>query len=102
MTKIYTHPNLYQVVNIQNLLDLKRIRTSVRNEFASGGSGELAPQDVWPELWLEDERDLGLAQNILAEIAANEQDDWYCGQCGESNAGSFDFCWDCEAPRKKI
>lgn len=34
---IYAHPNLYQVVNVQNSLRLQRIETSLRNEFAAGG-----------------------------------------------------------------
>ena len=102
MIKIYTHPNLYQVVNIQNLLQLKHIQTSIRNEFAAGGSGELAPQDVWPELWLGDDRDETLAKSILAEIDKTETEEWFCGQCGEKNAGSFDFCWQCEAERKDL
>lgn len=102
MTKIYTHPNLYQVVNIQNLLQLKHIQTSIRNEFASGGSGELAPHDVWPELWLSDERDESLAKSIIEQIELQATEEWYCSQCGEKNAGSFDYCWQCEAERKDL
>jgi hypothetical protein len=99
MKKIYTHPNLYQVVNIQNLLAMKHIETTVRNEFVSGGAGELAPQDVWPELWLQNDSDETLAKSVINEQTEAELDDWFCGKCGESNAGSFDYCWQCETTK---
>ena len=94
---IYTHPNLYQVINIQNVLNLKNIKTVVRNEFAAGGSGELSPNDVWPELRLEDERDETIAKSLIEKSVIEETEVWLCGECGEKNDGSFEVCWQCQS-----
>ena len=96
---IYAHPNLYQVVNVQNSLRMHQIETSLRNEFAAGGSGELSPIDVWPELWLVDERDRIEAQRVVDEATASALEDWICSACGESNGGAFEVCWSCGGDR---
>lgn len=94
--KIYTHPNLYQVVNMQNILQLNRIQTQLRNEYAAGAAGDLAPHDAWPELWLLDERDKLLANKVITALNAQARtEDWFCSQCGEQNGGAFDECWQC-------
>lgn len=94
--KIFTHPNLYQVVNVRNMLQLKRIETQLRNEFSAGAVGDLAPHDVWPELWLIDERDQALATQIIASLRDEALvEDWICSRCGEQNGGAFEECWQC-------
>lgn len=92
---IYAHPNLYQVVNVQNSLRLQRIETSLRNEFAAGGAGELSPIDVWPQLWLVNEWDRDAAQRLIQEATATDVEEWFCGACGEQNGGAFELCWAC-------
>lgn len=99
--KIFTHPSLYQVVNVQNLLRFKRIKTTIRNEYLAGGSGELAPQDTWPELWLNDETDWARAEELVESLNV-ENEPWFCTQCGEHNDGSFDYCWQCQTEHKGI
>ncbi len=96
---IYTHPNLYQVINIQNILNLKNIKTNVRNEFAAGGAGELSPVDVWPELRLEDEHDEALAKELIDKAVLVVAEEWFCGDCGETNDGSFEVCWQCQSEK---
>ncbi len=97
---IYSHPLLYQVINVQNLLKLSGISTGVRNQYASGAAGDLAIGETWVELWLDDDRDHLIAQRIIGNMLSVQVDDWYCGHCGEKNAGSFDICWQCQKPRK--
>jgi len=96
---IYSHPNLYQVVNVQNSLRMHQIETSLRNEFAAGGSGELSPIDVWPELWLVDEHDRMEAKRLIVEATATALEDWLCSVCAESNGGAFELCWSCGGDR---
>lgn len=96
MTLIYTHPNHFAVVQVRDLLAAAGIECELRNEFALGAMGELAPIDVWPELWLYESADYDRAQRLIeAQAAAAEGADWFCRQCGERNAASFDFCWAC-------
>ncbi len=97
---IYTHPMLYQVVNVQNLLKLKHIQSQVRNEFSAGGTGELSANDTWVELYLDDLRDETQANEIIAQMNAQQGQEWMCQQCHELNNGSFELCWHCQADRK--
>jgi hypothetical protein len=98
--RIYTHPMLYQVVNVQNLLQLNGIETRVRNQYAGGAAGDLAINETWVELWLCDERDQEKAALIIESLTQQAQESWSCGSCGERNSGSFEFCWQCQSPRK--
>jgi hypothetical protein len=90
---------LYQVVNVQNLLLLNHIKASLRNEFSSGGTGDLSANDTWVELWLDDERDKALAEKLIAKINDQSDDDWFCSACGEKNSAAFEICWQCQKER---
>ncbi|MEX0624708.1 DUF2007 domain-containing protein [Saccharospirillum sp.] len=98
MKLVFTHPNHFAVIHVRHLLESHGIDCEVRNEFAVGAMGELAPIDVWPELWVAASDDEERAR-VLIDTAEAEADkaDWYCSQCGERNAGSFEVCWACGA-----
>ena len=55
MKKLYTNENRMIIFNLKNVLLSKGIECSVINEFASGGAGDLATFDTWPELWVSDD-----------------------------------------------
>jgi hypothetical protein len=94
---LYTHPNRILVDNARNIVENAGIPTELRNEFAGGGVGELAPIGTWLELWVRT-RDLERARAVLDAVFASEaEDDWVCPACGELNSGSFEFCWHCHA-----
>ena len=99
MKKVYTHENLFLIHNVKNLMERQGIEVIIKNEFSSGAAGEIAVFDTWPELWVIDDRDEIRALNI-ADSADNGSslDVWYCRQCGEENDGSFEICWQCQAP----
>lgn len=97
MKLLYTHPNRILVENAKNIVENAGIATELRNEFAGGGMGELAPINTWLELWVR-ARDLEPARAVLdAAFASAEAEDWRCPRCGELNSGSFEFCWQCHA-----
>ena len=50
MKLVYTHPNLAMVVQAASVLELAGIASELRNEFASGAIGEIAPISAWPAL----------------------------------------------------
>lgn len=97
MQRIYSHENRYLVLNAKNLLQLAGIEVQLKNEFAGGASGLLAPLETWLELWLVNDQDAERATAILAEIqtTANHAD-WLCPYCGEYNDPSFASCWKCQ------
>ncbi|MCH8533090.1 MAG: DUF2007 domain-containing protein [Saccharospirillum sp.] len=100
MILVYTHPNHFAVNQVKALLEIRGLKCQMRNEFAVGGLGEIAPIDAWPELWLEHDRDYQRALEIIERDARSaDGSDWFCGHCGEQNAASFEVCWACNRDR---
>lgn len=103
MKKLVTKENPFILANIREILEQSDIRCTIKNEFASSGSGELPHFDLWPELWVLEDRDFERAQKILMEITDNSQDnEWRCTFCKEKNAESFEYCWNCRYERSQI
>ncbi len=78
-----------------------RIRSEVFRAGLSSGAGEL-PANIYPEVWLYDERDTDLARGYLREFLrpAGEPAAWICPNCGEQLGAGFDLCWRCGASRE--
>jgi len=96
MKKLYTHENRIIIFNLKNVLQDKGIECSIINEFASGGAGDLATFDTWPELWISDDDRFVEAESILQKIVFDHNEDyWYCPGCREKNGGAFELCWKC-------
>ena len=88
------------VVQAQSLIEFAGIECVVRNEYASGAIGELAPIDAWPELWVINDRDFGRASTLIEESHAETQEaDWECVQCANHSPATFDSCWHCGGER---
>ena len=100
MEKLFTHENRLIVFHIKNLLDDAGIPSQIKNEYASGGVGDLSPFDTWPEVWVGDGW-LERAQQVIDDSILNEPDlpDWVCNNCGETNQGVFKLCWNCAQGR---
>ncbi|NNE64741.1 MAG: DUF2007 domain-containing protein [Gammaproteobacteria bacterium] len=96
MKKLYTHENRIIIFNLRNVLEDKGIETIIMNEFASGGAGDLATFDTWPELWIDDDQQFEQAEAIVKNILQNREDEyWFCRGCREKNDSSFEYCWNC-------
>lgn len=98
MKLIYTHENRLLVELAKSKLEIAGIPVFLKNEYAQGATGELAPHQAWPELWLERERDLEHARQLLADVEKG-LDSWRCRACGEENGAAFDYCWNCQRTR---
>lgn len=100
MKLIYTNENLFLVNNAKNILENHNIEVTLKNEFAAGAAGLLAPVDVWVELWVINDIDEGKANIALAKALKQQGEyDWFCPQCQEKNDGSFDICWQCQTEK---
>jgi len=96
MKLVYTHPNLAIVVQAASLLRHAGIDSELRNEYASGAIGEIAPINAWPELWVSRERAVDQALEIVEAMQRPvDCPDWNCGQCESNNPATFDTCWHC-------
>jgi len=84
------------IFNLKNVLEGAGITVVIMNEFASGGAGDLATFDTWPELWVEDDSQFERAESMLKNILSDSKDNyWYCRGCQEKNDVSFELCWKC-------
>ena len=83
---------------LKGILDDHGIACLIRNEHLSGAAGELPPIECWPELWVTQDRDFDVAQNLVdAALGAKATNrvPWTCPNCGELVDGQFTACWNC-------
>jgi hypothetical protein len=98
MKLIYTNENSFIVNNIKNIIENKNIEVFLKNEFASGGSGDLSPLDTWVELWVVRDKDYDQAMAIINDFQnTGVSCDWTCLACGEENGEAFEYCWNCQS-----
>ncbi len=99
MYRFCTAANLPEAYLLRGLLAQAGIAARVFNEHAQGGVGEIPFTHAWPEIWLEDERDLPGAEKVLAAYERGDNGaPRRCPSCGEQNPGTFDLCWHCGSP----
>ncbi|WP_237057408.1 putative signal transducing protein [Microbulbifer sediminum] len=94
MKLVYTHENRLLVELAKSKLDVAGIAAFLKNEYAQGATGELAPHQAWPELWIERDRDYERAMQLL-QAGEDSGVEWSCPGCGERNGAAFDYCWHC-------
>jgi len=100
MKLIYTNENIFLVNNAKNILENHHIEVTLKNEFAAGAAGLLAPIDTWVELWVINDIDENKANIALAKALQQQGEyDWFCSQCQEKNDASFDTCWQCQTEK---
>lgn len=104
MPVFYYDAQVFKVFQVKQLLDDADIPCMVKNDFAQGAVGEIAPLDSAPEIWLLDEHWRTKAQqivdNFMQDIESSlERGDWICGKCQTDNEASFGICWSCQSER---
>ena len=98
MKTVYTHENNALVQNAKNLLENEGISVVFKNEFASGGAGDLVPTETWPEICVINPNDYEKAMETLKSLSSKQdQPDWTCEKCYEPNGAMFDSCWNCQS-----
>jgi hypothetical protein len=96
MKLVYTHPNLAVLAQVLALIERADIACVVRNEYASGALGEIAPINAWPEVWVINDRDFERSTLIVEQLQqAIEAPDWQCSECDNFSPATFDTCWQC-------
>ncbi len=95
--KIYCAQLAIQVENIKNVLKTHNIESYVTNQYLSSVSGEIPPQETWPQLWVGAE-DVEPAKAIIESILKEPKESLpavSCPKCGEEIEGQFAECWKC-------
>jgi Putative prokaryotic signal transducing protein len=102
MIRLVRARHLVEASHLKNLLDSAGIPTLLRNEHLVRLAGEVPFDQCWPELWVENPRDLERARALLATLkreAAHHPPAWTCRHCDEWLEGQFTACWHCGAQK---
>ncbi len=96
MKRVYLAADLADAQIAPDWLGMRGIKARVFNTHATGGLGELAATQIWPEVRMDDDADAEQAVQLLKEIhSADAAGSKLCPQCGEENPGNFLSCWHC-------
>jgi len=100
MQRLYSAANLPEAYLVRGLLAAAGIEARVFNEYAGGALGELPFTEVAPSVWIEEERDLTRARQVIAsyEKPAAAPGSTRCDACGEESPRDFSICWQCQRP----
>lgn len=100
MQRLYVAANLSEAHLVRGLLTASGIAARVFNEYAIGAIGELPPATTQPEVWVDDERDLPRARDVIRQYEQHDAPPGSerCPACGEENPRSFAVCWNCQRP----
>ena len=83
---------------MRNVLEHAAIPCELRNDRLWSALGEIPLPEAWPQVWVEDERDLERARAVLRELErGTSAPAWRCPACGERLEGQFTHCWHCGA-----
>lgn len=106
MVRIFWSMNVSEVYVIRDLLENSGIEVVIMNEE----SNRLPPLGLTgkPAVWVSDNAKAQRAKKLIAEFEEQggwKREDsskplapWVCGNCGEENDASFEFCWKCQMP----
>ncbi len=103
MVKILVSQSLVEIESLRSRLEQAGITCFVKNQYASSLAGEVPFGEVFPELWLVDEKDVQRAEDMLQRWRADSGSTgpkWVCASCGERHGQQFTDCWNCGAPRR--
>ena len=97
---IYKAANSYEAHFIKGLLKKYSIESKLLGENLSIGIGEL-PVDVLQVDILVPEDHIKKSQKIISDYENNlspnnNEENWECPSCKETNPSSFEICWNCK------
>ena len=98
MKKVTSADSVITINHYKNLLYSEGIAAFVRNEHFGSIMGEVPFQEVWPELWVENDLDYDRALQLIDAARITEESPsapWRCGHCDAENEGQFAACWQC-------
>lgn len=101
MLRVFQAADLPEAHLLVGLLGRAGIEARVFNEHAAGGLGDIPFGEVYPEVWIVNDRDLDRANDVLDAFECAELPGaMSCPACGEENPDNFDLCWKCQAALK--
>jgi hypothetical protein len=100
MKKLYVAGDIFEAQLLHSLLKVQGISSLIKNEGLQSGVGELPFVEMWPEVWIIEQKDWISAAYVLKLFKPLEPlQDWICAVCFSTNPGTFETCWSCQANR---
>jgi len=102
MKKLYVSQSLIDVESRKELLDQAGILCTIKNQRSAMLGGEVPFVEVFPELWVLQDKDWDQAQQLLQdweEAKPLATTSWTCSSCGEIHQKEFTTCWKCNQER---
>ena len=103
MKKVYTASGPAQAHLVKDLLEMEGVEAIVQGEGVFSAMGGVP--FTYPSVWIANDEDLELAEQIVADFEESEKMQrtrWRCPICGEEQDKEFDVCWNCGAERPEI
>jgi hypothetical protein len=98
LKKVTAADSIITINHYKNILTSEGIPAFIRNEHLGSIVGEMPFQEVWPQLWVENDLDYDRALQLIDSVTlADEspQESWRCRTCKTDNEGQFSACWNC-------
>jgi hypothetical protein len=97
MERFYIALNRFDAYLLLHRLQHAGIAAHVFNEHAQSIAGEVPPDVVQPQVWLENSGDRPRAERELAAMQSERvrTGSIRCRDCGEENPANFELCWKC-------
>ena len=98
MKKVTSADSLVTISHYKNILVTEGIPAFLKNEHLGSIMGDMPFQEVWPELWIENDLDYDRALQLKEKkkiVDESPSASWKCAKCGEENEGQFAACWSC-------
>jgi len=104
MKKLYEALDRIEAQMLKDELEGAGVEAVILGDYLAGAAGEL-PTNIWPAVWVVEDRDLARAEELLAGFIQRTQEKqqsggWRCSVCGEWVDAGFDLCWNCASPRQ--
>jgi hypothetical protein len=100
MREFYQAADRVEAQMLKDHLSQAGIATVIIGDHLSGAVGEL-PANIYPTLWVLNDRDLEQAERLTAAFFNRSPvigKAWRCTVCGEDIDGGFEICWNCGSP----
>ncbi len=102
MKKLYVSQSLIDVESRKELLDQAEIPCTIKNQRSNMLGGEVPFVELFPELWVLQDKDWDGAKKLLDEwetAKPRETTGWTCRSCGEIHQKEYTTCWKCNQDR---
>lgn len=98
MKKVTSSDSFVTINHYKNILTSEGIRAFLKNEHFGSIMGEVPFQEVWAELWVQNDLDYDRAVQLIDSAKMSDESPtapWVCAHCKAENEGQFGACWQC-------